>query len=136
MNPIADLAVLGQPDNQEFDEQADAYDALVEDATPLRIKALASDRPHKAELLALTGEWFACDVNSPSGGSLCIADAAQDIVGGMSGSPILQNGSAVGVVCVSNSTILRGHQERGHRGGGPNPYLRRDLPSWMLRRNY
>src|SRR5262249_57628847 len=31
VDPIADIAVLGQPDNQDLSEQADAYDQLVED---------------------------------------------------------------------------------------------------------
>jgi hypothetical protein len=36
-DPIADIAVLGSPDNQELAEQAEAYEALVERATPLPI---------------------------------------------------------------------------------------------------
>jgi hypothetical protein len=37
VDPIADIAVLGTPDSQELSDQADAYEALVEAATPLTV---------------------------------------------------------------------------------------------------
>jgi hypothetical protein len=37
VDPIADIAVLGAADNQELAEQAEAYEALVEAAIPLKI---------------------------------------------------------------------------------------------------
>jgi hypothetical protein len=41
-NPIADIAVLGQPDDQELSEQAEAYNRLVGDMTVLhRHRALS-----------------------------------------------------------------------------------------------
>jgi hypothetical protein len=53
-----------------------------------------------------------------------VHDAAQDIVGGMSGSPILtQDGSAIGVVVTSTGD---------QREGGPNPRLASSLPGWLL----
>jgi hypothetical protein len=74
-------------------------------------------------MLSLEGEWFKCRVMS-LGGSLWLDEAAQPIVGGMSGSPIiLPNGGAVGVVCVS---------AEGRRDGGPNPMLAANLPAWLL----
>jgi hypothetical protein len=36
-DPIADLAILGCPDDQELSEQAEAYEALVEPAAALEI---------------------------------------------------------------------------------------------------
>jgi hypothetical protein len=36
-DPIADIAVLGQPDNQALSDEADAYDQLVEDMTKLAV---------------------------------------------------------------------------------------------------
>src|SRR5262249_14804645 len=36
-DPVADIAVLGQPDNQALDKRADAYDALVDAMTVLSI---------------------------------------------------------------------------------------------------
>jgi hypothetical protein len=40
VDPIADIAVLGQPESQKLSEQADAYDSLVKDPEPLRIGRL------------------------------------------------------------------------------------------------
>jgi hypothetical protein len=45
VDPIADIAVLGMPDEQELSEEAEGYEALVEAATPLIIAA----RPPVAE---------------------------------------------------------------------------------------
>src|SRR5271165_2710278 len=36
-DPVADIAVLGSPDNQDLFDQADAYEALVKSATPIAI---------------------------------------------------------------------------------------------------
>ncbi len=126
-DPVADLAVLGTPDDQELPDKADAYKELVEAAVPLRITDIVPDHP--ARLLALNGRWFPCEVGSPAGGPLWLANAAEGIVGGMSGSPIVQGGSAVGLVSVSS-----GSPGVAHRRGGPNPRLLHDLPARMLRR--
>ena len=37
VDPIADVAVLGTPDNQGFDKEAEAYDAVVKATFPLPI---------------------------------------------------------------------------------------------------
>ncbi len=37
VDPIADLAILGCPDDQELSEEAEAYEALTEPAVPLKI---------------------------------------------------------------------------------------------------
>lgn len=126
-DPVADLAVLGMPDNQQLPDEADAYEELVEAAVPLRFADIVPGHP--ARLLALNGRWFPCDVSSPAGGALWLANAAEDIVGGMSGSPIVQGGSAVGLVSVSSAML-----GEPHRQGGPNPRLLHDLPARMLRR--
>jgi hypothetical protein len=150
---IADIAVFSAPDNQELYEQAQAYEELTEQATPFRIGKLRFARqrlrPRQVEMtvdgerrsfpqqprlgprvassdarmLSLAGEWFSCRVRS-LGRSLWFEEAAQPIVGGMSGSPIiLPDGCAVGMVCVS---------VEGQRDGGPNPMLTSNLPAWLL----
>jgi hypothetical protein len=125
-NPIADLGVLGSPDSQELSEPADAYKALVESVTPLVIVDLPLKRERikvkaalegKARLLSLDGRWFRCTLWASSR-ALWIKDAAEPIVGGMSGSPILNDdGAAVGIICVAT---------------GPNPLIARQLPRWLL----
>ena len=47
----------------------------------------------------------------------------------MAGSPILsENGSAVGVLCLSF-----GVYDKPHRVGGVNPQLMGNMPSWFLK---
>jgi Trypsin-like peptidase domain len=122
-DPIADLAILGSPDDQALFDEARAYDALIGDRA-----ALAIQRPKLPEqrvrgwLFSLEGDWFACEVIITTR-SLWIENAARPLVGGMSGSPIVgEDGSAIGVVCAGND----------EHGGGPNPCLARALPVWAF----
>lgn len=115
-DPVSDLAVLGSPDDQELPDKAEAYRMLTAAAEPLSIVGPAEeDCP--AWILSLDQVWFRCVVRH-NGGGLWISDAADAIVGGMSGSPILNDdGSAIGVVCTPE---------------GPNPQLIKHLPGWFL----
>jgi hypothetical protein len=154
VDPVADIAVLGQPDSQALWEQAVAYDNLVEGAESLRIGELPPARrehrlpdgaffnvPGKGEidarLLSLDGRWFSCRVHYQSMGAPWIAAAAEPISGGMSGSPIVsEDATAIGVVCVRTDTEgVRTDTEGVGTGGegGPNPCLARHLPGWLLR---
>lgn len=155
-DPVADIAVLGAPDNQVLSEQAEAYDALVEAATPLTIAGPPSEsdaegvanlakfeqqsgatdlvrsagRKCPASLLSLDNKWFACTVRHRPNGMLTICDAAQGIAGGMSGSPLVANDdSAIGIVCLGSGTP----GDDPPVEGGPNPRLMGNLPGWLLR---
>ena len=44
IDPISDIAVFCEPDNQELPDQAQAYEALTEQATPFRIGKLRFSR--------------------------------------------------------------------------------------------
>jgi hypothetical protein len=123
VDPIGDIAVLGPPDGQELYDECSAYEALMEGIVPLSIAgAPPKDSDHPAWLFSLDGEWFRCTVNGGHG-PLWIKDAAKDIVGGMSGSPIVADGgSAIGVHCCSSGTEV-----------GPEPRLVSNLPGWLLR---
>lgn len=129
IDPIADIAVLGAPDNQELFAECDAYEAMVCEVPPLSV----SDPPEqgRAWLLSLKDGWFQCDVRrhvSPHA-ALWISGAEGNIVGGMSGSPILaDDGSALGIVCTSSH---RGDSESSTEGG-PNARLVSHLPGWLL----
>jgi hypothetical protein len=144
MDPIADIALLEEPDSQEFSEQAAAYRALTEATPQLPLTALAFVRQeHRlpdgfsfrgppeaaadAWMLALEGDWFACRLTVRR--STWIWDAAKPIVPGMSGSPIISHGGGVGIVSLSSGTSGSPHHE-----GGPNPYLPFALPGWMVPR--
>jgi hypothetical protein len=98
VDPVADLAILGSPDDQALWEQANAYRLLVKSATPISI-ADAPEQGH-GRMLSLDGEWFQCTVQIINDGPLWISKTAQPIAGGMSGSPIvLEDAAAIGVVC-------------------------------------
>ena len=128
IDPIADIAVLGPPDNQALRDEWDAYEAMVDEALPLPV--LDAPEQGRAWLLSLKGGWFQCDLSrhpSPHG-SLWISGAEDNILGGMSGSPILtDDGAAIGVMCTSDSANSEASTE-----GGPNPRLASHLPGWLL----
>jgi Trypsin-like peptidase domain len=122
VDPIADIAVLGSPDNPH----ADDYKALMGTAP-----ALSFGNPVRhpvnfwapAQLLSLDGRWFSCTIRH-FGGPLWITHAAERVHEGMSGSPIVAAaGTAIGVVCATTSP----------RDGGPNAHLSDNLPGWLLR---
>jgi hypothetical protein len=136
VDPIADLAVLGEPDGQELYQEWEAFNALVGASTPLPIGGVELTRepitlPSSGEvipgppegkergcMLSITGEWFACEVRALSR-TLVIENAAQRIAAGMSGSPIVtEAGIAVGIVCLN--------------APGPNPHLAKALPAWLV----
>ena len=139
VDPIADLAVLGTPDEQELYEESEEYAALTGAASlpvaevPLIREQITSVSPFDghaftflgapkgecpAWLLSLDGHWFRCDVIAHPC-ALAIANAAEAIASGMSGSPIVtEDGSAIGIVCNSS---------------GPHPNLAANLPPWLLR---
>jgi hypothetical protein len=118
-DPIADIAVLGSPDNQELGEQADAYDALVAQATPLVISDAPKQGSERVELplpgkyggsmdvltpergdayvLSLAGKRLACTVTRH--GMWLAVDDGKLVKGGMSGSPIISpEGHAIGLL--------------------------------------
>jgi hypothetical protein len=109
-DPVADIAALGQPDNQALSDQAHAYDALVWDVTPFRVadaprqgsellkspygdkfcRTIKVPTPGRgpALVLSLAGKWVECTVTRPSSEWLTV-DQGELVEGGMSGSPIL-----------------------------------------------
>ena len=135
VNPIADVAILGSPDNQDLYHQAEAYEAFVERLKPLPIAdatkmgrkrvavpnfpAFMVDTPGRssARVLSLAGEWIECTVLR-RGTWLTLEDESL-AEGGMSGSPIVStDGRAIGLMST----------------GGMNPVLRDNLPAWFFRR--
>jgi hypothetical protein len=124
VDPVSDLAVLGEPDGQELFEEAEAYEALVDAATVLPVGGIADEA--EAWLLGLDGRWFRCNVWR-NGVALWLKDAAQSVEGGMSGSPILANGKAIGVVATAGGTA----DSSIYTEGGPEPALAQCLPVWL-----
>lgn len=63
-DPIADIAVLGMPDDQALPDEANSYKRLLGSRQPLLITdAPAREQSCKARLFSLDGEWFECSVH-------------------------------------------------------------------------
>jgi trypsin-like peptidase len=125
VDPVGDIAVLGPPDSQELREQDDRYQSLLAALEPIGI----ADAPAKgvAWLLSKENRWFSCEAQHQSG-PLSL-NAEQDIVPGMSGSPIVDDeGRAIGICCTHSSL-----EDGTSRESGPNPRLMHNLPFWAVR---
>jgi hypothetical protein len=117
VDPIADIAVLGSPDDQALPEASIEYHKFTNSLEPLEIADVPQETP--ARMLSLDGRWISCTVKHIDDGRLYIRDATEAIRGGMSGSPIMTlEGSAVGVICVAG-----GAERENYIAGGPNPRL-------------
>lgn len=129
VDPVADIAVLGEPDYMISDTSTDAFVELINSAEALSVGSIANDM--RGWLLSLENQWVSCTLRlGPYGGhGIWIKDAAAGIIGGMSGSPIIaDDGRAIGVVCTSI-----GSGQGPHTEGGPNPSLMHSLPGWLLK---
>jgi len=118
-DPVADIAVLGQPDNQALHEEADAYDQLMADMATLAVadapaqgfevvtgfggRPIKKPTPGKgpARVLSLKGQWL--DGQVMRRGGWLEFKPGKFFEGGMSGSPIVNAaGAAIGVVSVDS----------------------------------
>jgi len=127
-DPVADIAVLGGPDDQELHDAAEAYEALTGGVRPFLIGK--APREGQAWVLTLDGKRSQCDVKFDRW--ICI-NKTTEIKGGMSGSTILADGGkATGVVCTSWESISPDGVRRGEHSF-PNPALAHHLPGWVLR---
>ena len=97
-DPIADIAVLGMPDDQALPDEANSYKRLLGSRQPLLITdAPAREQSCKARLFSLDGEWFECSVHR--GNAWLSVEPADKVIPGMSGSPIVSlDGRAFGLL--------------------------------------
>jgi hypothetical protein len=120
-DPIADVAVLGPPDDQDLSDEHDLYEEFTARLAPFAVAPppprqlmrldpfrddpssvyVAGDVSFPAYVLPLDGAWIACTARY-LGGPLLIEP--EDLVaGGMSGSLVISaTGAALGVVSTSN----------------------------------
>jgi hypothetical protein len=130
-DPVADIAVLGCPDEQNLDEEADAYHALTDDVPTL---VIAKARSGRGWLLALDRvSWIPTTILLVSNiyGTTLSIDPPE---AGMSGSPILNDaGQAVGIVAVGPKTVTPSGERLMNEEAGPQPILMRDLPARIVR---
>lgn len=128
-DPVSDLAILGEPDNQELGEENEAFARLVDGHKPFTI---AAPETGEGYMLALDGvSWqptpLKVHVNIWGTGLSTGATLA-----GQSGSPIVDSaGRAVAVVSVGTEVLNGGN--RTPINSGPQPILKLQLPSWVLK---
>jgi hypothetical protein len=67
-DPVADIAVLGEPDNQTLWNEAEAYETFVDAASPLLVSSPPKDGP--AFVLSLAGDFVPCTVECHGNGPL------------------------------------------------------------------
>ena len=128
-DPVVDIAVLAEPDNQMLPDEWEAFLELIEKISKaLRVKTPSATKL-RGWLLTLENVWAPCEVDA-SYERLSIREANHGIVGGMSGSPILDDkGDAIGLVSTS-----RGALDTVHTTADLAPCLSEALPGWLLRR--
>jgi hypothetical protein len=130
-DPVADVAVLGAPDDQELPDEWNAYYALVKGR-----KAFATVVPESGEgyMLALDGvTWKPTTLEvhvTISGNGLSTGET----LAGQSGSPVLDGkGRAVALVSIGAASISNGVRTPIQQLNGPQPILKLALPPWLLR---
>jgi Trypsin-like peptidase domain len=128
VDPVADIAVLGCPDDQALYEQADAYLNLVKSVKPF---VIGEPETGNGWLLSLGQpyRWLPTPLDYPTIGCLLTGPT----LAGMSGSPILNHeGRAVAVV---NMRCENGPDAKAlvpSDRSGPQSILKRNLPGWLL----
>lgn len=120
-DPVADVAVLGEPDDHALSDEAEAYRAFVEEREGLRIAAEQNAalpvHNRKGAWLTLEGKWVqhSLEVNER-----CVWTGERS-ESGMSGSPIILDTVRRTVVGVVASSEV-------------HPRLVTALPAWLLRK--
>ncbi|SPE45190.1 hypothetical protein SBA7_70017 [Candidatus Sulfotelmatobacter sp. SbA7] len=130
-DPVADIAVLGELENQECSDDADAFQGWCEQVEPVALctSDIETGQPCPVFVYTHKHEWIAGSVTRfgalvQSSVALC----AEDIESGTSGSPVVTgDGLLLGIVSNTSS-----HPAGASCGGMPVPYM--SLPHWVLAR--
>jgi len=130
-DPVADVAVLGEPDNQELPDEWDGYHALTRKRKRFPIAAPESGEAYMLALDGVTWKPTTLTVHMTIAGN---GLSTGETFGGQSGSPILNaKGQAVALVSVGSETISNGVRTPMESWNEPQPILKLALPPWLLR---
>lgn len=125
-DPIGDVAVLGQPDNQTMSKQADEYEELLADCKPLVIEA-APPAKGSGFVFDLKGKCrpitYTCWNGFPA--QPWVHVKGYSFTGGMSGSPVVTGGRALALVAAGSS-------DDDEYANTPSPSLSAAIPSRLL----
>jgi len=129
LDPVSDIAVLGCPDEQEMEQEAKAYQEVIDNATPL---CIGQPLTGSGWVLALEGHWIPTRIEvfeDLRGMSLAIGPTKP----GMSGSPILNDaGRAVGIVVLGGEVINSKGKRADTELNGGQPTLACNLSGWLI----
>lgn len=129
-DPVSDLAILGEPDNQEFGEENDAYARLVDGRKPFVVAVPETDEGHMLALDGVSWQPTPLKVHETIWGTSLSTGA---VLAGQSGSPIVDaKGRAVALVSIGAEHPALSSGSRTATGG-PQPILKFQLPSWVLK---
>ena len=130
-DPVADVAVLGEPDDQDLSDEWDGYYALVRGRKPFATATPESGEAYMLGLDGVTWKPTTLEVHVTIGGT---GLSTGETLGGQSGSPILdRKGRAVALVSMGSETTSKGVRKPMERWNGPQPILKLALPLWLLR---
>jgi hypothetical protein len=128
-DPVSDLAVLGEPDDQELGEESDAYEALVDGRKPFKIAAPQTGEGYMLSLDKVLWQPSHLKVHAARWRSSL---STGPTLAGQSGSPIVDaKGRAVALVSIGAESMIGG--SRTPRDAGPQPILKLALPPWLLK---
>jgi len=129
-DPVSDLAILGEPDNQEFGEESDAYARLVDGRKPFKIAAPETGEGYMLALDGVAWQPTPLKVHVTMWGSSLSTGVT---LAGQSGSPILDGkGRAVALVSVGGEAISNGVRTPMQSWNEPQPIRKLALPPWLL----
>ncbi len=122
----SDLAVMGVPDYQIYEQEPAGFDRFVESTTPFSIACdtLEAFKPFPIAVLDADETWLkGCAEICQSGSNLLSVTTPKQLSGGASGGPILNSKGEL-IAVVSNSP---------NSGAGLQPMLCESLPVWVLK---
>ncbi len=127
LEPVLDIALLGPLDNQEFSDEADAFELFCERTRPVLVRTDEPERSTKfpAFILSHLGPWIKADAQLLRDGEPTLFLESGRIERGTSGGPVVDaHGHLLGVV--SHGGHTRG--DKTDSGNTPRPH--RALPAW------
>ena len=133
VEPVADIAVIGSPDNQTFYEESDAFDLFAESVRGLLLCSdeFAFGQGFPIHILTHCGEWLSGQASQWGEYAATMrVDTDPTIPSGTSGSAIVNGrGEVVGVV--SNCSSSQDEKETAGFGSCARPC--QSLPVWLWR---
>lgn len=128
IDPCSDLAVVGPCDSQALAERHSDFLSFFEDVVPIEIRreSLKLDESIGCETRTHLGTWVSGKMTRHSDGPWVWLDADENIFGGTSGGPVVDDdGRILAVMSIAGGSD-------GELNSGPHSIPSRWLPPWLL----